>query len=155
MFLRLTHIWSVDIWCAHILWGAPPGSWWAVGGRRGCWDSGLACSHSWPHVPCRDIQRAKITNICFHFTVSHVTFIEKPMKSSILSNRSSLLACGQLDSEWAAQRVHLVCSGLPGNCGIGGCGPCGCTCCGPAAIFTVDKQFSDLLSYCNVVHHDC
>lgn len=53
VFLGLTHIWSVDIWCARILWGELPGSWWAVGGRRGCWGSGLACSHNWPHVLCR------------------------------------------------------------------------------------------------------
>lgn len=51
----LTHIWSVDTWCAHTLWGEPPGSLWAVEGRRGCWGSGLACSHNWPHVLCRGV----------------------------------------------------------------------------------------------------
>lgn len=52
---RITHIWSVDIWCVRILWGEPPGSWWATAGRRGCLGIARACSHSWPRVLCKQM----------------------------------------------------------------------------------------------------
>lgn len=66
----------------------------------------------------------------------------------------ALLSCRQFDGERAAQWVHLKCSRFPSHCGGGGGSSARTTGCGPAAIFTVNEQLSDLLGYRNVVHHN-
>lgn len=77
-FLGLTHIWSVDIWCVHILWGEPPGSWWAAGDRRGCWGSGPACSHNWPRVLCREQKDLRHSfAMCCCFPACPISFVGK------------------------------------------------------------------------------
>lgn len=67
----------------------------------------------------------------------------------------SLLACGQFNGEGAAQRVHLICARFPSHGRVGGCGPSCTVSCGPAAVFTVNEQLSNLLGYRNVVHYHC
>jgi len=70
------------------------------------------------------------------------------------SNTRPLLARGQLDGERAAQRVHLVRAGFAGHRGGAGVGPACSAGRGPAAVFTVNEQLSDLLGDRDVVDHD-
>lgn len=147
---RITHIWSVDIWCVRILWGEPPGSWWATAGRRGCLGIARACSHSWPHVLCKQmLGRWKQKMFFNRIQTDHTALC-----FTLDFRNVSLLACRQFDCERAAQRVHLVGSRFPGHWGVGGRGAGRAAAYSPAAVFTVDEELSNLLGYCNVVHHN-
>lgn len=110
---------------------------------------GVVWAPNWPVVTTGLMFSAESP---MHRIFSFVSFYI--LKNNLL-NLPSLLACGQFDGERAAQRVHFIHSRFPGHRGGGSCG-CSCTVsCGPAAVFTVDEELSDLLGYGDVVYHDC